>query len=436
MQVSVESPSAIERRITVSVEENKIDEAVQNRLQNLARTVDLKGFRKGKVPFKVVKERFGPQARIEVLQNVIESTFYEALQQEKLTPAGAPDFDPKPSNPGDGLEYTATFEIYPEIKIADMAGLEIEKPVATIEETDMEKMIETIRKQQISWEGADRAAQTGDKVTIDFVGTIDGVAFAGGSGEGMSVEIGKGQLIPGFEDGMIGMKIAEEKTLDLTFPEKYQKEDLAGKACQFAITMKKIEQPVLPEVNEALFEKMGLKGANMDEFRDEIRANMQRELDSSLSTKTKQAVMNALLDAHEVEVPKALIEQESKALARQMMQNMQYQGMDVKQMKLQPEMFEGEAKRRVTLGLIMAEIVKQQDMQADEKMVKQKVESIAEPYEHPEQVVQYYYGDKNRLAEIESIVIEEQIVDWVLSQAKINDKTLTFNEIMYPNQPK
>ncbi len=436
MQVSVESPSAIERRVTVSVEENQIDEAVQSKLQNLTKTVKLKGFRAGKVPLQVVKQRYGGQVRIEVLQDVIQSTFYEAIQKEKLTPAGNPNFDPKPSNPGDGLEYTATFEIYPEVAISDITSLEIEKPVAAIEDADMEKMIETIQKQNISWEEADRAAQLEDKATVDFVGTIDGVAFEGGTGDDMSIELGKGQLIPGFEDGIVGMSTGDEKTLDLSFPDNYQKEDLAGKAVQFAVTLKKIEQPVLPEVNEELFKKMGLEGGNMEEFREEIRANMQRELDNSLGTKAKEAVMDKLLEAHELDVPKTLIDSESQALVQQMMGNMQQQGMDPKEMKLAPEMFEAEAKRRVSLGLIMAEIVKQEGLTADEALVKQKVDSIAEPYEHSEQVVQYYYGDKRRLAEIESLVIEEQIVDWVLSKAKVKDKSMTFNEIMYPNDQK
>ena len=436
MQVSVESPSAIERKVTVSVEENKIDEAVQSKLQDLSKTVKLKGFRTGKVPLNVVKQRYGPQVRIEVLQDVIQSTFYEAIQKEKLMPAGNPNFDPKPSNPGDGLEYTATFEIYPEVALVDMSSLEIEKPVAVIEEADMEKMIETIQKQNISWEEADRAAKTDDKATIDFVGTIDGAAFDGGTGNDMNIELGKGQLIPGFEDGIVGMKAGDEKTLDLSFPDTYQKEDLAGKAVQFVVTLKKIEKPVLPEVNEELFKKMGMQGSKMEEFHTEIRSNMQRELDNSLSSKVKKAVMDKLLDTHELDIPKALIENESQALVQQMLGNMQQQGMDPAQMKLAPEMFEGEAKRRVSLGLIMAEIVKQEGITADEAEIKKKVDSIAEPYEHSEQVVEYYYGDKRRLSEIGSMVIEEQVVDWVLEKAKISDKSMTFNEIMYPNGQK
>jgi len=436
MQVSVESPSAIERRMTVSVEENKIDEAVQQKLQRLSKTVKLKGFRAGKVPMKVVKQHYGLQAREEALNEVLQSSFYEAINQEKLRPAGMPSFDPKPSNPGEGFEYTATFEIYPEVTLADISKMSIEKPTAEINDKDLEAMLETIQKQHATWEKVDRAAQQDDKVTIDFVGTIDDIAFEGGTGQDMTVEIGKGRLIAGFEDGLVGMKEGDEKTLDLTFPENYHKEDLAGKPVKFAITLKKVEATVLPPVDSELAKKMGVEDGDMDKFREEVRNNMQRELNNALENKAKSAVMDTLIEAHDIDVPKALIDQEAQALAKQMMANMQRQGMPADQNKLPAEMFEGEAKRRVSLGLIMAEIVKQQGIKADEESIKKKVEAIAEPYEQPEQVVKYYYSDQQRLAEVESLVIEEQIVNWILSQAKITDKSMTFNEIMYPNNEK
>ncbi|MGD8785018.1 MAG: trigger factor [Thioalkalispiraceae bacterium] len=436
MQVSVESPSAIERRITVSVDENQIDEAVQKKLQKLSKTVNLKGFRAGKVPMNVVKQRYGLQAREEVLNDVIQSSFYEAISKEELKPAGMPDFEPKKSGPGEGLEYIATFEVYPEVEVKDMGNIEIERPTAEITDADLDKMLETIQKQHAAWEVIERAAKEGDKVFVDFVGTIEGEEFEGGTGQDMAVEIGKGQLIAGFEDGLVGLKAGDTKELDLSFPENYHKEDLAGKPVKFAITVKKVEETILPPIDAELAKKMGVEDGDMDKFREEIRSNMERELKNALENQTKKAVMDALLEAHEIEVPKALIQNEAQALAQQMMANMQQQGMPADQNKLPAEMFEGEAKRRVTLGLIMAEIVKQQGLKADEAAVKQKVEEIAEPYEQSEQVVKYYYGDKQRLAEIESLVIEEQIVNWILSQAKIADKSMTFNEIMYPNNQK
>jgi len=436
MQVSVESPNAIERRVTVTVEENQIDEAVQKKLQSLSKTVKLKGFRAGKVPLNVVKQRYGLQAREEVLGDVIQSSFYEAITKEELKPAGMPDFAPKPSNPGDGLEYTATFEIYPEVVISDMSAVSIEKPTTEITDEDLEHMLATIQKQHATWESVDRATKQGDKASIDFVGTIDDVAFEGGTGTDMAVEIGKGQLIAGFEDGLVGLKVGDEKTLDLTFPENYHQKDLAGKPVKFAVTLKKVEEQALPPVDAELAKKMGMDDGDMDKFREEIRSNMDRELNNALETQTKKAVMDALLEAHDVDVPKALIQNEAQALTEQMINNMRQQGMPAEQTKLSPEMFEGEAKRRVSLGLIMAEIVKKEELQADEASVKQKVDAIAEPYEKSEQVVQYYYGDKQRLAEIESLVIEEQVVNWILSQAKLSDKPMTFQEIMYPNGQK
>lgn len=436
MQVSVESPNAIERRITVSVEENQIDEAVQKKLQSLSKTVKLKGFRTGKVPMKVVKQHYGLQAREEVLGDVIQSSFYEAITKEELKPAGMPDFAPKPSNPGEGLEYTATFEIYPEVVISDMSAVSIEKPVTEITDEDLEHMLETIQKQHATWESVDRAAKQGDKASIDFVGTIDDEAFEGGTGSDMAVEIGKGQLITGFEDGLVGLKTGDEKTLDLTFPENYHQKDLAGKPVKFAVTLKKIEEQALPPVDAELAKKMGMGDGDMDKFREEIRSNMIRELGNALESQTKKAVMEALLKSHDVEIPKALVQNEAQALTEQMINNMRQQGMPAEQTKLSPEMFEGEARRRVTLGLIMAEIVKKEGLKADKTSVKQKVEAIAEPYEKSEQVVQYYYSDKQRLAEIESIVIEEQVVNWILSQAKLSDKSMTFKEIMYPNGQK
>lgn len=436
MQVSVESPNAIERRITVSVEEDKISEAVQQKLQSLSKTVKLKGFRAGKVPLKVVKQHFGMQAREEVLNDVLQSSFYEAIAQEELKPAGMPDFEPKQKKPGEGLEYTATFEVYPEVVISDLSAVSIEKPVCEIADEDLEHMLETIQKQHITWEPVDRAVKQADKAYVDFVGTIDGEVFEGGSGTDMAVEIGKGQLIAGFEDGLVDLKVGDEKTLELTFPENYHQKELAGKPVKFAVTLKKVEEPVLPPVDAELAKKMGIEGGDMDAFREEIRSNMQRELENALESQTKKAVMDALLEAHEVEIPKALIQNEAQALTEQMINNMRQQGMPPEQTKLSPEMFEGEAKRRVSLGLIMAEIVKQQGLKADEATVKQKVEAIAEPYEQSEQVVQYYYSDKQRLAEVESLVIEEQVVNWILSQAKLTDKPMTFNEIMYPNSQK
>lgn len=436
MQVSVESPSTLERRVTVVVEEQKIDEAVQKKLQSLTKSVKLKGFRSGKVPLKVVKQHYGSQVRQEVLQDVIQSSFYEAITKEQLNPAGMPNFDPKPSTPGQGLEYTATFEVYPEITLGEFSSLTIEKPQVEITEADLEKMLETISKQHVTWTNVERAAQHGDQVKVDFAGTVEGEAFQGGTGTDMEVEIGKGKLIAGFEDGLIGLKQGDNKTLDLVFPDPYQNADLAGKSVQFAVTVKSVAEPTLPELNDDFAKKLGIADGSLEALRKEVRENMQRELASNIESKVKKEIMDKLLAVHEIDIPNALIKQEARALANQMATNMQQQGMSPGQTQFSAEMFEGEAKRRVGLGLIMAEIVKQQGIKADEQKVRAKIESIAEPYEQKDQVIQWYYGDKQRKAEVESLVIEEQIVEWVMKQSSVIDKSMTFNDIMYPNSQK
>jgi len=432
MQVSVENVSPLERRLTISVDSAQIDEAVQKELQNLSRRVKIKGFRAGKVPMKVVAQHYGQNVRLQVMQDVMQSSFYEAISQEKLRPAGAPSFEPVHTDEGKEFEYKATFEVYPDVALADFTSMTLEKPVCAIDESDVDAMLETIRKQHMTWQAAERAAQAGDKVTIDFAGTVDGVAFEGGSGTDMAVEIGKGRLIAGFEDGLIGLSTGEAKTLELSFPEQYHKQDLAGKPVSFAVTVKQVEEPVLPAVDAELAKKLGVADGDLDKLRSEVKQNMQRELDSTLSNMEKKAVMDKLLEINPVDVPQSLVASESQALAQQMAANLARQGMSQEQTQLSPSLFEAEAKRRVGLGLIMSEIVKSQKIKADDKAVRARIDAIAESYEHADEVVKWYYADKRRLAEIESLEIEGQVVDWILGQAKVVEKSLTFNEVMYP----
>jgi len=432
MHVSVEPADGLKRRMTVAVEEERIDEAVQGRLKDLSRTVKLKGFRKGKVPLKVVKQHYGAQVRQDVIGDVLQSSFYEAVEQEKLRPAGTPDFEPRSVEPGKGLEYVATFEVYPEIALADLSKETVIKPVVEITEEDVDAMIENIRRQNMTWEEVERPAEEGDKVTVDFKGTIEGEPFEGGEGTDMEVVIGEGRLIAGFEDGLKGVTVGEEKTLELTFPEDYHAKELAGKPVQFAIKVKKVEAPKLPEVDAEFARMLGVEDGDLDKMREEIRANMQRELDSKLSSKIKEEVMEVLLRSHDFPVPEALVAQEAESLARQMQENFARQGLRAEDLKLDPGMFRDQAERRVKLGLLLAEIVKTHDMKVDPERVKAKVEEIAAPYEHPEEVVKWYYADPRRLGEVESLVFEEQVVDWVLEQTKVEEKPQTFNEIMNP----
>lgn len=434
MQVSVESAGGLQRTLKVAVPEEAIEKVVDTRLQSLSRTAKIKGFRAGKVPLKVVKQHYGQQVRQEVLGEVIQSSFYEAVSQEKLRPAGAPTFDTQQAEAGKGLEYTATFDVYPDVTVAEMSAITINKPVSEIGDDDLEKMINNIREQQLQWEEADRAAEDGDRVTVDFKGMIDGEVFQGGEGQGMSVELGKGRMIKGFEDGLVGAGKDDVRTLDLTFPEDYHAKDLAGKPVKFEITVTKVEASKLPDVDAEFAKRVGIEDGDLDKMHDEIRNNMQRELDGALKSKLKQEVMDKLLEANTVDVPAVLVEEESRNLMNQMGQNLMSQGMQADQLKMEPSMFKEQAERRVALGLLMAEIVKQQDFKADAAKVKNYIDTIAKSYEKPEDVVNWYYGDKQRLSEVESMVLEEELVEWILEQAKVEEQKLTFAELMYPEK--
>jgi len=433
MQVSVEATEGLERRMTVQVEESQIADKVEQRLKSLVKTTKLKGFRKGKVPMKVVKQHYGKQVRLEVMSDVMQQSFYAAVTQEKIRPAGMPNFAPDETSLNkEGFTYTATFEVYPEVVLADLSSTEVEKPVVNISAADIDEMIETIRKQHIDWQEADRVAQHGDRLDVDFKGMIDGEVFAGGEAQGQDIEIGAGRLIPGFEDGLIGMAKGASKTLDLSFPKTYHAKEFAGKDVKFDITVNRIDEPVLPEVNAEFAKKMGVEDGAVEKFRDEIKENMELELADKLQMKIKTAVMDALITAHDVQIPQALIDSEAQALLQQMQQNLVSQGMNKDDLKMSPDMFKDQAERRVALGLIMAEVAKQKEIKADDDEVRAKVETIAKPYQQPQEVIDWYYADKSRLSEIESLVYEDKITEWALNSAKVVEKTTAFKEIMSP----
>ena len=431
MQVSVESGNGLERHMTVAIEEDRISDAVEKRLKDMTRTVKMNGFRKGKVPLKVIKQHYGSQVRNEVLGEVVQSSFYEAVQKENLRPAGLPSIDTKDSKDGEGLEFTATFEVYPEVKLAALDKTTIETSTCEIADSDIDDMIETIRKQNMTFAETDRAAEDGDQVNIDFTGTLDGEEFEGGAAKGADLVIGQGRMIPGFEDGIIGAKAGADITIDVTFPENYQAEHLAGKPAQFAIHVNNVKAPELPEVDAEFAKKLGVDDGDMDKMREEVRANMEREISQRIKSNNKEAVLNALIEANKIDVPAALIDSEAQALAQQMQQNLQAQGAG-NQIPVTPEMFKEQAERRVTLGLIMSEMVKEHDIKVDDGKVKAMVEEIAQPYEHPDEVVKWYYADKRRLAEVESMAFEDMIVDMVISQAKIKENPIAFKDLVNP----
>jgi trigger factor len=427
MQVSVETTAGLERRMTVQVPEERIASEVDNRLRQLARTTSIKGFRPGKVPFKMVQQRYGEQVRQEVLGDVIQSTYMEAVTQEKLRPAGYPAFEPKSLEQGKGIEYIAVFEVMPEIELAGFDGVTIEKPVAKVTDEDVDAMLDTLRKQNAGWQAVERGAMDGDRVTIDFTGAIDGAEFQGNKGENVPITLGGKRMIDGFEDGLVGAKAGEERTLDLQFPDNYGYKEVAGKPVQFKVSVKRVEEPVLPELDDAFANKFGVDGG-VAALRTEVRTNMEREMAQRLGSMVKQRVMDKLLEINNIDIPQALVMQEAQALAQQMRQNVQLPA--DKSGSISPSMFEEQAKKRVSLGLILAELVKRHHLKADADALRSKVEQMAVDYDEPEEVVKWFYADQRRLGEVESLVLEERVVEWVLGQVQVTEKSQDFSELM------
>lgn len=434
MQVSLETTSGLERRLTVGVPAEQVENEVENRLKQAARNVSIKGFRKGKVPMSVVKQRFGAGIRQEVVGDVISRSFYAAVQKENVKPAGQPSIQPKQLAAGKDLEYTATFEVYPSVTLSDLSAFELTSYKAEVTEADVDNMIEVLRKHQASWSEVERAAADGDQVNINFVGTKDGVEFAGGKADNHTLVLGSKSMIPGFEEGIVGMKAGEQKVISVTFPEDYQAEELKGAAAQFAITVNSVSEAQLPELNKEFFQKFGVEKGGEKQFRKEVKANMDRELANALKAKVKSQVMDALIASHTTEVPKALVANEIQVLRNQMLQRFggQQQNFDAKSL-LPDTMFQDEASRRVTLGLIVGEIVKSTKLKPDAKRVKTMIEEIASTYQEPKEVIEYYNSNQELMAGVESAVLEDQVVDHILSQAKVSEVQTSYDEIIKAN---
>lgn len=432
MQVSIETTSGLERRLTVGIPADQVDSEVTKRLQQAAKTVRLNGFRKGKVPLKVVRQRFGAGVRQEVLGEVINRTFYEAVQKEDVKPAGQPDIEATQLDEGKDVEFVATFEVYPEVAVSDFAAFEITRLNAEVTGADIDNMIEVLRKQNASWEEVERAAADGDQLTIDFLGSKDGEEFEGGKGEGHELVLGSKSMIPGFEDGLVGTVAGEQKTLSLTFPDDYHAEALKGAAVEFKVTVHKICQQRLPELDAEFFAKYGVEENDEEKFRADVKANMERELSNAAKNKTKNQVMDALLGATEVDLPKALISSEIESLRNQMFQKFgggaSNQNLDLKSL-MPDDMFTEQAERRVALGLIVGEVVKSADIKVDGDRVRAMVDEIASTYQEPEEVVNYYYSNRELLSGVESAVLEDQVVDHILATAKVTEKQCSYDEV-------
>lgn len=433
MQVSVESTSALERRLTIGVPAERIESEVNKRLEQTARRAKIPGFRPGKVPMSVIRQRYEDAARQEALGDVIQATFYEAVVEQKLKPAGAPSVEPKVFEKGKDLEYTATFEIYPEFEVTGLESIAVERLQAEVIDADVDNMLEILRKQNTRYEQVEREARNDDQLNIDFVGKMDGEAFAGGSAKGTLLVLGSGRMIPGFEGGLVGAKAGDERVLSLTFPEDYQNLDLAGKAAEFAVTVNSVAEAKLPELNAEFFALFGINESTLEAFRAEVRKNMERELRQAIKAKIKNQVMDGLLAANPVEVPKALVESEVNRLRVQAVQQF---GGNIKPEQLPAELFEEQAKRRVVLGLIIAEMVKQFEIKPDEQRVRGLIEEMAAAYQEPEQVISWYYKNEQQLNEVRSVVLEEQVVDTVLQKANVTDKAVSYEEAVKPAEAK
>ncbi|MFY9974404.1 MAG: trigger factor [Chromatiaceae bacterium] len=431
MQVSVESGDGLERRMHVDLPFERIQGEVDKRLQQMARNARLPGFRPGKVPLKLLRQRYGEAIQQEVFGELVQSSFGEAVAQEALRPAGMPKVEPKIDLDQQRFGYTAVFEVLPDLQLAPLAGQAVKRPSAQVTDADLETMLERLRAQRKTWEPVEGPAEPGHRLTISYTGTIDGESFEGGSGSGAQVELGSGRMIPGFEDGLIGAVAGETRSLDLQFPEGYQREELAGKPVHFEVQVDSVSRPVLPELDEAFAREFGVSDGDLERFRAEVRANMERELAQRVKGTTKERVMDLLVSANSIEVPKALVQAEIKTLKDQMRENL-----GGGQMELPDALFEESARRRVALGLIIGEIVKQNGIKADPSRVRAAVEDMASSYEEPQEVIQYYYADRKRLGPVESLVLEDQVVDWVLDQVTVEDEPLSFAQLTEPQPTK
>lgn len=435
MQVSVENLSGIERKLTIEVPADNIESAVKERLRQISKSQKMDGFRKGKVPLQLIQKRYGAQVHQEVLGETIQHSFYQALMQEKINPAGNPVIEDVAENEGGKLKFVAIVEVYPEIELKDLSGVSVEKIVADVTDADLDKMLETLRKQQGSWAEVEREAAQDDQVVINFVGSIDGEKFEGGAANDFPVVLGAGTMIPGFEDGLLGTKAGDKTELDVQFPEDYQAEQLAGKAAKFDVEVVKVNQRELPELDDTFAERFGVTEGGVDKLKADVRANMARELEQALKSKLKSKVFAALLAQNEIQVPKALINNEIASLRKDTEQRYLQSGVAQDKIPaLKDEVFTAEAERRVKLGLLVAKVVDDNKLEAPEDRINATIEKLASAYEHPQDVIDYYKSNKERSSEVSALVVEDMVVETLLSNADIAEVTQSFDDVMNPSK--
>ncbi|GHU27364.1 trigger factor [Betaproteobacteria bacterium] len=424
-------PSVLERSLDLSVVIADLEKDIDQHLRRKGKNLKMPGFRPGKVPFAVIKQHYGHEAYIDALNEALEKSFREAVKAQELHVVGSPKVDAKKTESTTHLEFTAVFEVYPEIRLADLKDVEIERPTLEVGVTELENTLEVLRKQRVRYEPIDRAAARDDRVTIDFLGKKDGVPFQGGEAKDFPFVIGEGRMLADFESAVTGLKTGESKTFEMTFPADYHAKDLAGQTVSFEVTVKEVGGAILPEIDTEFAKSLGIADGDVEKMRAEIESNLRREVKNRLKSRVKNQVMDALLKANPIETPKALVEAEIDQLIQKAREDMEQRtGKKAKDFPMQREWFVEQAKRRVNLVLVFSEIVKLNELHAKPEQIKSIVDDAAQSYEHPEEVVRWYYAQPQRLAEIESLVIEDNVVDWVLSNARVVDKAIAFNELM------
>ncbi|THF67050.1 trigger factor [Pseudothauera nasutitermitis] len=433
MQTTQESQSSLERRIDMSVPMAAVDKEVEARLKRLARTVKMPGFRPGKVPMKIVEQTHGAQARSEAIGAAVEKAFVEQVQEQKLRVAGYPRIEPKQAEiaeNAEALEFTAVFEVYPEIALGELSGQAVERPVLEVGDAEVDKTLDVLRKQRTTYAAAEKAAEDGDRVVIDFTGRKDGEVFEGGQASDFPFVLGAGSMLKDFEEAVRGLQVGEGKTFDLTFPADYHAAHLAGQTVQFEVVLKQVEAAQLPEVDADFARAMGVADGDVAKLREEVKTNLEREVKRRVQAKVKEQVMEALLAVNPIEVPKALVEAEAQQLAENAKRDLEARGLKAKDVPVNASWFGEQAERRVKLGLIMAELVKAKELHAKPEQIRALVEEMAQSYEDPAELVRWYYAQPERLAQAEAVVIEDNVVAWAVSEAKTTDKAVSFDELM------
>lgn len=432
MQASVETTQGLGRRVTITVAKDVIENAVKSELVSVAKKVRIDGFRKGKVPMNIVAQRYGASVRQDVLGDLMQRNFVDAIIKEKINPAGAPNYVPGEYKTGEDFTYAVEFEVYPEVELKGLDAIEVEKPIVSVTDADVDTMLDTLRKQQATWKESDRAAEAEDRVTIDFSGSVDGEEFEGGKAADFVLAMGQGRMIPGFEDGIVGHKAGETFTIDVNFPEDYHAENLKGKAAKFDIVLKKVEERELPEFTEEFIKRFGVEDGSVAGLRSEVRKNMERELKGAVRNRVKNQVIEGLVSANDIEVPTALIDSEIDVLKRQAAQR--FGGNEKQALELPRELFEEQAKRRVVVGLLLGEVIRTHELKADENRVKVLIEEMASAYEDPSEVIEFYSKNNELMNNMRNVALEEQAVEAILEKAKVTEKATGFQELMNQTQ--